>query len=57
MKNQENDDKEIETAISSEKPVWRKPELTEISITETNSGFNFQPMEGTFYGPSGSGGF
>lgn len=53
MENYENKKQEIENSNKVTKPEWQVPELTVISMDQTNSGVGLTfPNEGMFYSPS-----
>ena len=54
MKNIQNEKQDIDNSNKQEKLEWQVPELTVISMDQTNSGtfFIVPAMEGTFYSPS-----
>ena len=55
MNNNENKKQELEISNKEIKPEWVVPELTVISMDQTNSGLDsFTVIEGSFYGPDAS---
>jgi len=54
MENYDDKKEQIETSKENVKAEWSTPELTVISMDQTNSGtaFTVPTMEGSFYSPS-----
>ncbi|RBP49935.1 hypothetical protein [Arenicella xantha] len=47
---QDDERKEVTTSTQEDKPVWRVPELTVISMDQTKTGtFSIANFEGAFY--------